>query len=278
MTHQSLDPERIIQTLARLERRMTERFPGRGICEVCRDLGEIARRDGDRAWRLGRANIGLRLAVGLVILIALGAIGYGLWLYRAPAVEDEAFHVFQGIEAGINILILTGAGIWFLLNLETRIRRRRVLDDLHELRSIAHVIDMYQLTKDPVAERVGGDGRTASSPVRDMSAFELSRYLDYCTEMLSLTGKLAALYLQSSRDTAIIQAVNEIEDLTANLTRKIWQKITLLRQVEAEAHRRSQPGGGHKSEWPGPTPRHSANDTCSPLHPFALGADDKEDA
>jgi hypothetical protein len=32
------------------------------------------------------------------------------------------------------------------------------------------------------------------------------------------------------RDPVIIQAVNEIEELTTNLSRKIWQKIMILRQ------------------------------------------------
>ncbi|MET0336210.1 MAG: hypothetical protein ABW063_00460, partial [Caulobacter sp.] len=58
----------------------------------------------------------------------------------------------------------------------------------------------------------------------------LMRYLDYCSEMLSLTGKLAALYMQNMRDPVIIEAVNEIEDLTTSLSRKIWQKIMILNQ------------------------------------------------
>ena len=63
-----------------------------------------------------------------------------------------------------------------------------------------------------------------------MTEFELIRYLDYCSEMLSLTGKLAALYMQDMRDPVIIEAVNEIEDLTTSLSRKIWQKIMILQQ------------------------------------------------
>ena len=61
-----------------------------------------------------------------------------------------------------------------------------------------------------------------------MSRFELTRYLDYCSEMLSLTNKLAALYAQHLPDPVIIYAVNDIEQLTTNLSSKIWQKITIL--------------------------------------------------
>ena len=54
------------------------------------------------------------------------------------------------------------------------------------------------------------------------------RYLDYCSEMLSITGKLAALFAQSVNDEVVIEAVNDVETLGSNLSRKIWQKITML--------------------------------------------------
>ena len=44
----------------------------------------------------------------------------------------------------------------------------------------------------------------------------MTRYLDYCSEMLSLTNKLAALYAQYLPDAVVIDAVNDIEQLTTN--------------------------------------------------------------
>ena len=61
-----------------------------------------------------------------------------------------------------------------------------------------------------------------------MNRFELSRYLDYCSEALSLTGKVAALYMKDFDDPVALQAVNEVEALTTGLSRKIWQKLTIL--------------------------------------------------
>ena len=46
--------------------------------------------------------------------------------------------------------------------------------------------------------------------------------------MLSLTGKVGALYVQNFEDGEALQAVNEIEDLTTGLARKIWQKLTVV--------------------------------------------------
>lgn len=67
-----------------------------------------------------------------------------------------------------------------------------------------------------------------SSPKRNLSAPELTRYLDYCSEMLSLIGKLAAMYVQKFDDPVALDAVNDVEELTTGLSRKIWQKIMIL--------------------------------------------------
>jgi hypothetical protein len=51
--------------------------------------------------------------------------------------------------------------------------------------------------------------------------------------MLSLVSKLAALYVQRFDDYVVLQAVNEVESLTNGLSRKIWQKITILEAASA---------------------------------------------
>lgn len=275
MPYRSLDSGKIIATIEKLKSRIEERFGGRGIVAVCDELLQIAKEDASRADLLSRPNLWLRGAILLIIAGSISALGYGIWIWRVPAVEEEAFHAFQGIEAIVNLAVLSAAGVWFLLNLEARIRRARILEDLHELRSIAHVIDMHQLTKDPT--RSGTSARaTPSSPAHDMSPFELSRYLDYCAEMLSLTGKLAAMYLRSSRDPIVIETVNEIEDLTGNLTRKIWQKIMILHQGRMPGDDEATSAGSDKAGEPAylSTGQATANATCSPQHPFALGEDE----
>jgi hypothetical protein len=55
---------------------------------------------------------------------------------------------------------------------------------LHRLRSIAHVVDMHQLTKDPDFA-LRSTAPTAASPERTLSQSELARYLDYCSELLA---------------------------------------------------------------------------------------------
>ena len=102
---------------------------------------------------------------------------------------------------------------------------------------------MHQLTKDP--ERVL-PGRvyipTSLSPKPQLDRFQLRRYLDYCSELLSLTGKLAAVYVQNFDDEVALAAVNEVESLTTGLSRKIWQKIMILYNVEDQDGSTPLPG------------------------------------
>ena len=110
---------------------------------------------------------------------------------------------------------------------DRKIKRSRALKAIHELRAMAHIVDMHQLTKDP--ESYFGRGQPSGSPRRrEMTPFELNRYLDYCSETLALISKIAALYVQDFQDAVLLDAVDDVEDLTAGFSRKIWQKITIL--------------------------------------------------
>src|SRR5262249_27105461 len=150
--------------------------------------------------QVSQRNLSLRAAI--VVLLAAGAagiVGVALLLFRSvSATADNVYSVLQGLEAAANLTVLLGAGVFFLTRIEERMKRRGALKALHELRSIIHVIDMHQLTKDPSATvSVGG---TPSSPERKLSRFEVTRYLDYCSEMLSLTSKVAVLFAQGFPD------------------------------------------------------------------------------
>lgn len=225
--YSALSADSILTTLTRLGDRVRERFPDRGLTGVCAELQLIAQLHVTRVAEVSRPHLLLRGLVALVLVAGLFVAGVGVEQKVRQLMNNPDAIGFEGIEAIANILILMGAAIWFLLNLEARIKRTQALSALHELRSIAHVIDMHQLTKDPAS--LLGAGRTASSPERDLSPTDLMRYLDYCTELLSLIGKLAALYMQSVRDEVVIHTVNEIEGLTTNLSNKIWQKIMIIR-------------------------------------------------
>jgi len=229
-----LDGAQIIETIRRLRRRIDERFPESGLTRVCEDLLSAATESTGRVARLRRPNVPLRV-VSWALIVVLIYIGFEALLHlRLGTGWDDVAAFLQSSQAIQNVVFL-GVAVLFLANVETRIRRHRTLDALHELRSIAHLVDMHQLAKDPdqfLAERV----TTESSPAPTMTRFELSRYLDYCTEMLSLTGKVATLYVQHFQDGVVLEAVNDMENLTTGLSRKIWQKIMILDARDAGRH------------------------------------------
>jgi hypothetical protein len=195
---------------------------------------ETARQTTAQVEALGRPLYALRALVVVVAAAGLAAEIYAASLidWRGVLTRADAVGLSQGLDSAVNLLLLSFAGIWFVLTLESRLKRQRVLKDMYVLRSLAHVIDMHQLTKDPTLLLGGQAAPTASSPARQMSEFELSRYLDYCGEMLALIAKLGALYAAQVEDQQVIAAVNEIEELTSDLGRKIWQKIMIISRLE----------------------------------------------
>lgn len=228
--YRHLDAARVIQTIEKLQARIDARFPKAGLSQVCGDLLRASRQLSREAAALARPSWLWRLAA--IALIGTGAAAQvvALRFFHPEGFFASATELVQGLEAAVNLLILFGGAVWFLLTLEERAKRRRALDALHSLRALAHVIDMHQLTKDPTI--ILNTQGTAASPERTMTRFELTRYLDYCAEMLALIGKIAALFADRMRDGVVIDAVNDIEDLTNGLGRKIWQKISILSALD----------------------------------------------
>ena len=127
----------------------------------------------------------------------------------------------------ISDVVYAAIAIFFLWSFPERLERSRLLSLLHQLRSTAHVIDMHQLTKDP-EQLKPSFVPTSKSTKLGMTRDQVERYLDYCSELLSLVGKTAALCAEESRDSVILETVSTIENLTVGLSRKIWQKISNL--------------------------------------------------
>jgi hypothetical protein len=233
----SLDAQEIVQTLERLQRRISERFPGSGLSKVAAEVLAVARENAERVRSLQRSN---RLLQALIVAIVAGAVTLVVVLlrsYLAGRVDwtpHSGAELAQGLEACIGVVVFLGAAVIFLLTLDVRWKRGRALRAIHELRSLAHIVDMHQLTKDPDRIQRGRES-TPSSPTALSDAFLLGRYLDYCSELLALIAKVGALYAQSFDDPVAIAAVDEIEDLTNGLSRKIWQKLTILDRIMERA-------------------------------------------
>jgi len=232
-----LNPESILATIDKLENRIAERFPDAGLRQVCKEFRTLAGQSEKLAQRLRPPIWPVRIisiaAAVMIIFVAIGAITV---LTQHFSFDTENIpELLQATEAGINELIFLGLALFFLVGLETRIKRHYALQALHRLRSIAHVVDMHQLTKDP-AHLLSRFRDTASSPERSLSRYDLMRYLDYCAEMLALDSKIAALFAQNMDDPVVLNAVNDMESLTQSLSGKIWQKIMILDLAVESGH------------------------------------------
>lgn len=243
MPYQSLDAAKIDASIVVLGQRIEERFPGAGLAKVSRELHGLLGKAMQTAAELPRPIVPLRIGIALLILLIVAGVGVAVYLATLPDEPITFPDVIQLLESGINDVVFVGIAIFFLASLERRLKRRRALAAIHELRSLAHIVDMHQLTKDP-SRQIHVVGDTPSSPHRTMTPAELARYLDYCSELLSLTGKVAALFVQRFDDSDVLNAVNEVETLTTGLSGKIWQKLMIVEAIgldERERRRGDQP-------------------------------------
>ncbi|WP_134765604.1 hypothetical protein [Nocardioides sp. 1609] len=229
-----LDATRVRETVVRLEQRVAARFTGRGIVRVVGRLGElVAELEGTTPGinrQLRRTRVVSRVLAGAVLLATV--VGLAIALRDAGGWGggdgiERSTDWLPLIETTINDVVFAAIALWFLYSIPDRLQRGRSLALLHRLRSLAHVVDMHQLTKDP--DRFRADYVvTPSSVDPGLTATQMLHYLEYCSEILSLLGKAAALVAEESRDALVLDAVGDVETLTTSLSRKIWQKISML--------------------------------------------------
>jgi hypothetical protein len=229
-----LESDKIIETVKALHDRIEERFPRSGLGKVVGELQQVAEETVGRTRWIQKPHLPLRCAAALLSLGIIVLLAFLVAHVRQFNFEDFTNSV-QALDSSIGSVVFVGAAILFFLSWEHRIKRDRALKAIHELRALAHIVDMHQLTKDP--ESLFGSGQhTTRFRKRAMTPFELNRYLDYCSDALALISKIAALYVQGFQDPVLLDAVDDVEDLTAGFSRKIWQKITILENLRRALH------------------------------------------
>lgn len=226
-----LQSDKIVETIERLEKRVADRFPDSGLRKIIHQFHTIAGSSKKNIEWISKPNLTIRIFSYFIVVLGLSAIIYSFTLIDIKIQNKTLSNIVSFSESLFNDIVLIGAAIFFLVTIETRVKRKRASNLLNELRVIAHVIDMHQLTKDPgMMHEIKNS--TINSPSRTLNKFELERYLDYCSEALSLVGKVAALYAQSLPDEGVVRTVTEIEGLSTGFSRKIWQKLIILNNME----------------------------------------------
>lgn len=228
-----LDPRELTKTVSTLRDRIVSRFPDSDLGKVAAELVTVAGATEARSAEIGRPHRALRALVATIVLAGLAG---GIALGRALRIRSEDptwSELLQGTEAAVAGLVIVGGAIVFLVSLEHRFKRRRAIRALYELRSLAHIVDLHQLAKDPSLPPPGSasEAAVADRPSHGLRPYEMSRYLDFCSEMLSIIAKIGALYVEHLEDPVVLEAADSVEDLTTGLSRKIWQKIAMIDRI-----------------------------------------------
>ena len=226
-----LDAAYVEATVARLEARIRARFPDRRLAEAARALREaVPEIHGDVEASTSRRRRIRWVARGASLLIVVATVVALVLALRDPVLVgvERSGEWLDIIESTVNDVVFAGIAVFFLWAMPERLERRTLLGLLHRLRSLAHVVDMHQLDKDPEQARADYHPTPESPPRRIMDSESLHHYLDYCSELVSLIAKTAALCAERSSDAVVLGTVSEVETLAAQLSQKIWQKISLL--------------------------------------------------
>ena len=180
---------------------------------------------------IAKPNYLVRFTTYFIIVLIVVATIFSISKMKPTMDSIGVSDLIQMLGSALEGFAIAIAGMIFLVTFENRTKRRKIISAINTLRSISHIIDAHQLTKNP-------DGishlniPTSNSPTRTLNKYELGRYLEYCTEMLSLVSKTGFLYIQDFHDSSATDAVNDLEALTTGLSRKIWQKIMIIQSKD----------------------------------------------
>jgi hypothetical protein len=220
----------IANAAAKLEARIRARLPGRRLADVAQRLSAMVpeiHEGFDTSYHRYKVTRWWSRAVSALIVVAtIVALVFALRdVFRGGELHPRDWVPF--LESAINDVVFAAIAVFFLWALPERRERRTLVGLLHQLRSLAHVVDMHQLDKDPEQARTDYVP-TDKSPQNRMNAEELHHYFDYCSELVSLIAKTAALCAERTSDPVVLGTVSNLETLAAQMSQKIWQKISLL--------------------------------------------------
>jgi len=234
---EQLQPDKILTTVRRLHVRIRQHFPDAGLTMVAAEFTNVVEGADARIREIYAKSLWLRAVVVcfLAAIVALVVWFLLTWVEdRSHSLEvaKDVGGLVQAFESFLGAAFFLSAGAVSVATLERRRIRSRVVRAIQELRAMAHIVDLHQLQKDPeqfLVEREVGDAHKHV----ELSVFQMARYLDYCTEILSLVGNVAVIYAQPSNDPTVHEAADDLQQLAGNLANKMWQKIMILDRIAA---------------------------------------------
>jgi hypothetical protein len=220
---QRLDPSRIIETAENLARRVSERLPESNLAVLAVEVAGIARVTDERSRRASMPIYIIRAACLIATIVALLGL---LLLVRHIGTRWEfstITDVFESADAGVNILFVLAGGLWFLITLEARVKRKQALAFIGELLEFVQLIDVTQLYHTP--EFYASKDSVGGTPSR----FDDNTYLLFCTEMLAVIGNLALLYTRGNMDDSVWRAASDVVMLANAIEDRLLSKAEAIR-------------------------------------------------
>jgi hypothetical protein len=213
-TDRNLDPGRLITTSAHLAEWIDKAFAPSHLVQVARNISRLTQEAVVKAQKIREPIWPLRIGVWIaVLLFVIGAV------YQVATHHIDEILKFLDDTKGA-ALYLAGFALAFF-TIEVRLKRRRALEAISELRAVAHIVDMHQLAKDPAIEEFREGGRTE----------KMESYLHACTALLALLSKLGQMYVEHFPDTVATKAANDFEMISTGLSNKIWMKILSMKEL-----------------------------------------------
>ena len=150
--YEHLDVGSVVATADAVQARIAARFPERQLGAVAGAVRAAAARAAAAGERPPVRRLSRLVCALLAAAVVAGTLVALVIVVRdAVAAADgrASFDWLPVIESAVNDVAFAGIATFFLLTVSQRMDRHAIIAELHGLRSLAHVIDMHQLTKDP---------------------------------------------------------------------------------------------------------------------------------
>lgn len=217
-----LDTDKILGTAKNLAEDIDARLPGSNLAGLAHELAGLAVAAEERGKRAQKPIYAIRAVSTLAIVLGLLALWYLAGHIHTKWEFGTITEVFEALHTGFELLVIVVGALWTCVTLESRIKRKKALGFIEELREFIHVIDVTQLYFTPDLYR-SRHGTTPGHLALDET------YLLYCTQMLAVLGNLAPLYTRGATGDSILRAASEVEMLAIAVATKHLSKAETVR-------------------------------------------------